>query len=1496
MQCPPECAIAGQPLSRAHLCAHIAAGIPSVIKYDEIRKLPKRVDFIDPALRTISTRAIATGAPFLFMPCTYKDNAFMPREEYKINVFGIMPCGTKTLVILENVPLYLLVLATDTDNQPILSNDASTRKTLDGFKTLINGFLSGCSFAGVSYVPLFIDDRFTDKPAIWLRYDFVIAADRASALRILVAKNNEHATLSRPLFKLASNDDGQNVLIYKYLRESCANAADWNYISKYTVDPNPVIVDEYKNAQPDRIPKFFMDGANYKPDTRDGLNAVSTACEFVLHVNARDFIPLDTTTRAVVERANPTLVQALDRDNTINCTWDIETWKQQDSGAPPVVGDTFDLFDIGCAFAWTHKAKPFLTIACIKHEVAPIAGTDIAIICGDEKRVCMAFAEVFSRFNPEMLATFNGAAFDTPLYREKMSSYGKMIFMRNKFSALTGWRNDDAKKIMKYNFTASKIKIDATTDHELPCVMMFPGFIDIDILPIFMKMYPRSEVRKAAALNFFLAENKLPSKEDMPYQRMFRIYERAMALEKANKNCHCADFATPNKCCERCPPIVRDIDAVDGNINNLIPELFNANGQRLCCCCGMRARNVKDMTDVAYYCVVDCVRPHQLLHKCAIFLEKKEISNLAYLPLYESYYRADGLKVRNFVGATMCERGIAFSNGRLRREVWEKDHYPGAYVFTPIYGLNKRRPVAGLDFSSLYPSIMMCHNISPDRLVWRREEADHWAALGYPVHHIGPFEVERGEKKGDPSNTKYMVEAWVIGHSGIVESIDTLVIESYIKKHTYKCLDKTTIAIRPTDTPPVGAKRTGFVAQPVRGRAPLPNERMGACSLAGSRLFARRVPAKAQWKKLEEVLEKMEKLSVKTYEHDGTTYNLENMDYDIAKQKMRQNALKLIGNTIYGVLGSNMSELYKVVIAGGITTQGQFYIKKVAEFVRVRGFEIQYGDTDSIYLIAPESAFIECDASHENAVRAIENAEYDTEDNRTRALDAEFEAYATRMIHITMRVMDEIKEEISDYLREFNNTTYMNMAYEEVGFPSAFFGFKKYCMNPHMSEVNFNRRDKDLMVKGIEIIKQGQAIIAKELGWAFIRAVLSLKNKLSLFDLARDMLTNVYREKRPIGDFVLSARYKKDKQNTAVLKFVERMTQMYQLTGNSLYEPPENGDKFQYVVVAKPQAYTMRGTMIKQSKGDVMEFVRVLQHFEPTGEMTIDTGYYVDPGIIGILSRFISYYEGFHPRGWPADGDPKVFDSRCIDAASNYLKEVWYKTIGFDKTAARVQGQQLRSAYTATSRVISTCIDSIPVVGAFFDEFETIETPREIMARVNEQIKEYIDAGAAARTITAKRVIKAADAAGINIHKMNNAYNNSRGRGTIALILRHLDGRIQDTLAQLHTIARTMPEIIHHYDMARTQTLQQSADELSINTLVSSDNIEIIAEFNNLVRVLRSYNAVAEQQKTLGMVICETRARSVGAIAEPTESPELMAYKESLKVGSDDLLSCARVL
>ncbi len=52
------------------------------------------------------------------------------------------------------------------------------------------------------------------------------------------------------------------------------------------------------------------------------------------------------------------------------------------------------------------------------------------------------------------------------------------------------------------------------------------------------------------------------------------------------------------------------------------------------------------------------------------------------------------------------------------------EKYPGAYVSPPKKGISCT-PVSALDFESLYPSIIMAHNLSPEKVIEPNEVIDY---------------------------------------------------------------------------------------------------------------------------------------------------------------------------------------------------------------------------------------------------------------------------------------------------------------------------------------------------------------------------------------------------------------------------------------------------------------------------------------------------------------------------------------------------------------------------------------------------------------------------------------------------------------------------------------------------------------------------------------------------------------------------------------------------
>lgn len=64
-------------------------------------------------------------------------------------------------------------------------------------------------------------------------------------------------------------------------------------------------------------------------------------------------------------------------------------------------------------------------------------------------------------------------------------------------------------------------------------------------------------------------------------------------------------------------------------------------------------------------------------------------------------------------------------------------------------------------------------------------------------------------------------------------------------------------------------------------------------------------------------------------------------------------AVKILMNSFYGVMGSSGCRFYQEDLPDGITGSGQWILKSVIEFLEQRGFAVLYGDTDSLFVQLP---------------------------------------------------------------------------------------------------------------------------------------------------------------------------------------------------------------------------------------------------------------------------------------------------------------------------------------------------------------------------------------------------------------------------------------------------------------------------------------------------------------------------------------------------------------
>ena len=123
-----------------------------------------------------------------------------------------------------------------------------------------------------------------------------------------------------------------------------------------------------------------------------------------------------------------------------------------------------------------------------------------------------------------------------------------------------------------------------------------------------------------------------------------------------------------------------------------------------------------DRRRLAVYCLKDAYLPQRLADKLMILVNNIEMARVTGVPLGYLLPHGQQIKVLTQIYRKALEKNLRIPYMHRNTEPGEK--YKGATVIQPVPGFHDL-PVATLDFASLYPSIMIAHNICYSTLLPR---------------------------------------------------------------------------------------------------------------------------------------------------------------------------------------------------------------------------------------------------------------------------------------------------------------------------------------------------------------------------------------------------------------------------------------------------------------------------------------------------------------------------------------------------------------------------------------------------------------------------------------------------------------------------------------------------------------------------------------------------------------------------------------------------------
>jgi DNA polymerase elongation subunit (family B) len=832
---------------------------------------------------------------------------------------------TRAAIVSTNPGLKDFVAQTLEESKPLLFMPCDVEDSTADFRTraycmLVHGTLLDGSKASVfvTRIPVYFDVE--DAQPEQLR---AIIGDRAPGLTISTVR-------LRPLFGYSEPIEYKRVTTFSHKNRKEAIKAVRDAGLKTANDDRNASAYYRKAAREGHgLPlSGWVVLKNYAPAER------STESEYSLEVPAEGYTALAKGEGGVL--AGP-FSGSLGRDPTLVVGWDCETHNGRRDGALPSASRAEDtMFMICLTASWKDDATPQEAV-CITTTPAASDKRWTTIVCDSEKNLLRAFALCWKALQPDFIIDFNGSGYDWPFLVERAKQHGVLGWMFHKMT-ITPWRSapTDA-EVYKWNYSFERqIKLSAE-ENATCCFLKTPGCVPLDMRVCYRRLYPKSENKGPASLKAYLSICGLPGKADMPHTHMWDLYEKALAA------------ANP----------------------------------------GEKKVSEENMRHVAHYCVVDALRCQQLLVHHNLISEHREMGVLAFLPVYDVYMFAIGAKVGNLLGRYAHQMGIAVTT--FAEDNSGAAQYPGAYVVPPKKGLRPDpddlraldaaiaakdeagvakilkvigRPVTGLDFESLYPSIIKAMNLSPEKLL----KSPDLAPPGKNLHHISfryqGRDVESWTVRHDNKPEEYGLFVRVLedlsaarGDAKTLLKGPANVRENLSLAFTRSNKDGTSVVDAIQTLRDEAEAESKEIAEALAPGAPPPRISPGA-TLEEEVAYLKKQKGLAEGRaKTFSGLASFASDEEIRREYDAVCFAWKNAN-------TKQLAIKLIMNSFYGVTGNAQSPFYNLFLAAGVTSSGQVLIKMGEGIVTGEGFEVIYGDTDSLYVACPAKVFAECDAEY----------------------------------------------------------------------------------------------------------------------------------------------------------------------------------------------------------------------------------------------------------------------------------------------------------------------------------------------------------------------------------------------------------------------------------------------------------------------------------------------------------------------------------------------------
>lgn len=627
-----------------------------------------------------------------------------------------------------------------------------------------------------------------------------------------------------------------------------------------------------------------------------------------------------------------------------------------------------------------------------------------------------------------------------------------------------------------------------------------------------------------------------------------------------------------------------------------------------------------DRKRLATYCLKDSWLPVRLMNKLKCIYNNVEMARVTGVPINYLFTRGQQIKVVSQIHNDTKRKNLLVPGketyGALMRrgsggmdfgaESKSPKGFQGAYVLEPKTGFYME-PIATLDFASLYPSIMIRHNLCYSTLL-TDETMNLVSESDFELTPEGSSFVKSSVKKGVlPQILENLLTARkgvkrqmkqknkelneIQGRLDDIEDIQAEQEQAHGMSKHKGSMSKASLA----NDPRLDSKKSNYLLDTLGAQnGATPKYEILQKKQKDSK--SSKIQEEAQYEPMSQ--SKLQDLQQEKNELIAKKKTLTNT---IAVMDGRQLALKISANSVYGFTGAQRGHMPCLEIAGSVTAYGRTMIdhtrNKVLEFYRKEhGYDFDsdviYGDTDSVMIKFGSPDLKKC--------------------------------------------MDLGKEAAERLTKEFKAP--IKLEFEKVYYPYLLLSKKRYAGNYWTRPEKPDKKE----CKGIESVRRDNCLLVRTMVGKVIDVLLNemdiakakdyVKNRiydlqngnidLSKLIISKSLTKNldVERLNRELGDLSLqsqkSGSSSKTKANVYAIN-LPHVSLAERLYKRNPHNPPMIGDRVPYVIVKGPK----KSKLYENSEDPLYAMEK---------DLPIDIEYYINRQISPPMKRIFDVVEKDH--------------------------------------------------------------------------------------------------------------------------------------------------------------------------------------------------------------------------------------------------------------------------